>query len=248
MQLKYLIIEDEVNVANGIVERMNQYKQWQYVGNTATIPFSIEQIELHKPHFIFLDWKLKGGSGYEILDYIIAQKNYHPFILFMTAQVENQFELMGEIIRKYKIVDEFIPKPIWLHLTNNLNKYIEQANIKASVKISNEVFIEDVDKVKYKLDCKNISCIVIHSNSRYKEIYLVNEHSPIIVNWTWQECVAFLEKQIINYFITNKRKHIVVKVHILKFENPTIRINNYKGGKIEIVDDCIKEFEDWLVQ
>ncbi len=243
---KYLVIEDEVNVAEGIVLRMKAYSNWQYMGNTATVAFSIEQIELHKPSFIFLDWKLKGGSGYEVLDYLLSKKNYQPFILFMTAQVEEENRLLKEIIAKYKNVDQFISKPIWMHLTNHLNAFIEAAEYKISINFKKTKWLHNISNTLIEVDLNLLTCIVQHHTKRAKDFYFFNSLHPITFSLSWTECYALLNEYEVNYFISNKRTHLVTKKYILSFNKPYVKIKNFDIFKIEVVKESICDFENWL--
>ncbi|MFY7964406.1 MAG: response regulator [Chitinophagaceae bacterium] len=242
----YLIIEDELSVFEAIDERMKSFTHWQPIPHSSNAFDTIDKLQTYKPELIFLDWHLVGSSGYDVLDYLLQQEEYKPFIIFMTGQLENPMQLTKTIVNKYKIVDVFIDKPIWENLTKNLSQYINEAQKKAEKNKNKEIWIIDVNGIKQKLNTDKIECIIQHHSSRAKSIYFNSQKTPITISYSWQDCIDLLEKFKINYFVTNKRAHLVVKKYVQHFEKPTIRLTTFSACKIEIVKENIKNFESWL--
>ena len=83
--LTYLVIENVVDVCEGIERRMNGFTNWQSLGYCTGVKEAIEKIEKTKPHFIYLDWGLNGGSAFEVLQHIQNLPGYNPYILFNTG-------------------------------------------------------------------------------------------------------------------------------------------------------------------
>lgn len=80
-------------------------------------------IERHKPDFVFLEVKLEGGTGFDLLDKI---KNRDFEVVFITALDEYAIEAI-----KYGAID-YILKPYEI---NNLTEAIEKVKLKQSEKV-----------------------------------------------------------------------------------------------------------------
>ncbi len=244
----YLIVEDELSVFTAIEERMKPFNNWHAVSPSSNAFDAIDKLRKSTPELIFLDWHLTGSSGFDVLDYLLQQNEYKPSIIFMTGQLENPMQLTKTIINKYKNVDVFIDKPIWENLTNNLANYIRNAEEKAKQIFQTEIWIEDINGTKQKVDLNKIECILQHHNRRSKDIYLINNSNPYTVTLSWQECYDLLDTAKVDYFITHKRTHLVIKKFIEKYDKPIVRLKSFTACKIEVVKDSIKEFEKWLVE
>ncbi len=244
----YLIVEDELSVFTAIEERMKPYIHWQALPPCSNAFDAIDKLQNYKPELIFLDWHLTGSSGYDVLDYLLQQNEYKPYIIFMTGQLENPMQLTKTIINQYKNVHVFIDKPIWENLTNNLENYIRKAAEKAQQVLNTEIWIEDINSTKQKIETTKIECILQHYDRRSKNIYLVNNNQPYTVGLSWQECYDLLDSARIEYFVTHRRTHLVVKKFIEKFDKPLVRLKSFNACKIEVVKENIKDFEKWLME
>ncbi len=242
----YLIVEDELSVFEAIDERMKPFTLWQAIPHSSNAFDAIGKLQNYKPELIFLDWHLVGSSGYDVLDNLLQQKEYQPYIIFMTGQLENPMQLAKTIINKYKNVDVFIDKPIWENLTNNLTHYIKNAEEKVKQILGKEIWLTDINNIKQKIDTNKIECILQHHTNRAKDIYIVNHSNPITVALSWQECYDLLNTAKIDYFITHKRTHLIAKKFIEKFDKPIVRLKTFNACKIEVVKESIKDFEKWL--
>lgn len=245
---KYLIIEDELSVFTAIDERMKPFIYWQAIAPSSNAYDAIDKLGIDTPELIFLDWHLVGSSGYDVLEYLLQQKEYKPYIIFMTGQLENPMQVTKNIINKYKNVDVFIDKPIWENLTSNLPNYTVKAEEKALQILNTAIWIEDINSTKQKVETNKIECILQHHNRRAKDIYMVNNNKPYTFCLSWQECYDLLDNARIDYFITHRRTHLVVKTFIEKFDKPIVRLKSFNACKIEVVKESIKDFEKWLIK
>lgn len=244
----YLIIEDELSVFEAIDERMKPFIHWQSISPSNNAFDAIEKLQNHTPELIFLDWHLAGSSGFDVLDYLLKQNDYKPFIIFMTGQLENPMQLTKTIINKYKNVEVFIDKPIWENLTNNLENYVSKAEANAQQYLHHEFWITDINNTKQRVEINKIECILQHYNGRAKDIYIVNYSKPYTVSLSWPDCYELLNNARIDYFVTHHRTHLVVRKFIEKFDRPIVRLKTFNACKIEVVKENIKEFEKWLVE
>ena len=98
--IKALIIDDE-KPAREFLEKLldryfpNKFVVIQKVGN---IEQGFEQIKLHKPHLVFLDIKMKGGSGFELLRKF---KSIEFEVIFTTAYSEFALEAIKQSALDY---------------------------------------------------------------------------------------------------------------------------------------------------
>ena len=247
--LTYLVIENVVDVCEGIVRRMNAFTNWQSIGYCTGVKEAIETITTKKPALIFLDWSLNGGSAFEILQHIQNILGYNPYILFNTGFQKDNPEIPQEIINNYK-VDKYLVKPLWENLRNNLATYLKEAEDKAN-QVSDKlkaIWLEDTDGNKVSVVLHKLICICQHPvNPRNRMFYFNNGIKEITVPLQWQKCFDLLDENKIDYFITKSRSHLVVKAHIEKFEKPFVRLRNFPA-KVEVVKENLKEFENWLAK
>lgn len=246
---KYMVVENVIDVCEGIERRMKSFTTWQSVGYSTGIKDAIEKISNKKPQLIFLDWSLNGGSAFEILQHIQNMPAYNPYIIFNTGFQADHPEIPQEIINNYA-VDKYLVKPLWENLRNNLATYLKEAAEKATKKnIKNKsVWIEELTGTKLPMDLNNLVCICQHPLlQRSRDMYLVNTSGPITTTLKWQDCVDLLSKNELDFFITKHRSHLVIKNHIEKYEKPFVRLRN-TPFKIEVVKDNFAAFENWLFQ
>lgn len=247
--LTYLVIENVVDVCEGIERRMNGFTNWQSLGYCTGVKEAIEKIEKTKPHFIYLDWGLNGGSAFEVLQHIQNLPGYNPYILFNTGFQKDNPEIPQEIINNYK-VDKYIVKPLWENLRKNLPTYLKEATDKAMQfpGKSATAWIEDDRGNKVSVALDKLICICQHPVNARNRIFYINNHiKEITVPLQWQRCYDLLEQNNIDYFITKSRSHLVTKAFIEKFEKPFVRLRNFPA-KVEVVKESLKDFENWLLK
>lgn len=243
----FLVVENAVDVCEGIERRMSSFGQWESLGYCTGVKEAIEKIKFSKPHLIYLDWSLNGGSAFEVLQQIQNLGAYNPYIIFNTGFQSDNPEIPQEIINQYK-VDKYLVKPFWENLRKNLSIYLKEAEMKVeqSKPKSKMIWIEDETGAKIQLPLNRIICIVQHpENPRSRNFYIEAELKPITIPIIWEKCYELLDAYGINYFISKSRNHLVVKDYIEKFERPYVWLRELPF-KIEIVKEKIREFTDWL--
>jgi two-component system, LytTR family, response regulator len=248
-KLRYLVVENAPDVCEGIIRRMNPFDNWETLGYCTGVKEAMEKIQDTKPHLLFLDWGLNGGSAFELLQQIQNTHGYNPYIIFNTGFQKDNPEIPQEIINNYK-VDKYLVKPIWENLRNNLPAYLTEAAYKA---VSNEekpkiTWLEDEKGVKVAVSLEKIICICQHpAMPRSRIFYFTDKGQEIIAPLQWQKCYDLLDSGNIDYFITKTRSHLVVREYIEKFEKPFVRLKNFPA-KIEVVKENLKPFETWLTR
>lgn len=83
MKLRTLIVDDEVLSRKKIRAFLQEYPEFQVVGECADGDQAIADIKAYKPDLIFLDVQIPGHNGFEVLDSL--PDKYFPAIVFVTA-------------------------------------------------------------------------------------------------------------------------------------------------------------------
>lgn len=243
----FLVIENAIDVCEGIERRMQIFKNWESLGYCTGIKEAINKVNLLRPHLIYLDWSLNGGSAYEVLQQIQNFPDYNPYIIFNTGFQSDNPEIPQEIINRYK-VDKYLIKPFWESLRRNLPVYLKEAEEKATQAFpkSKLVWIKDEHSVRVPLPLNKIICIVQNPyTARRRDFYVMAGIKEITIPITWKKCCELLTEHKINFFITKSRQHLVVKDFIDKFEKPFVRLKGF-SMKIEVVKEKLCEFVSWL--
>jgi len=80
-QYKALIVDDEELARKDLIAILENRKEIEIVGEAKNISTAIDAIKKHKPNLVFLDIKMPGESGFDLLEHI--DENIH--IVFVTA-------------------------------------------------------------------------------------------------------------------------------------------------------------------
>lgn len=242
LNYNYIIIEDDIAIWDNLKRRMSHYTDWKFAGATDDFDEAIELIKKESPLLIFLDWSIKNGNAYGILNYIKSIESYNPYVIFFTGYQSEHPEIPQEIMNNYSVVKKYIIKPIYENLSANLFLYLEEAiqNFDASQK-NPHIFIEDQFKQKIKINPQNIIAIIqCTTNPRNKIIHL-NGSSAVEVKYTMSELITLFHPYSIDFFISNKRKSIVNKRFITKIIKPYLILN--ESLKIEVARENWNKLE-----
>ena len=245
----YYIVEDITDAATRLQHEMDQYKEWQFAGHAKAVKQARQDIAEKRPHLIFCDWDIIGGSGFEVLQHIGTLQGYHPFIIFNTGFQSDHPEIAEELINNYK-PDAYINKPYWQKLREQLEGLLQKAILKSqqSTTPATALWLSDENGRKVPIDPQQITCILQSANNpRNKTIHTITQQKGIDILLTWKEVKALLVDNNIDHFITNKRYSVVVKKFIESYFSPIVYLKP-NSFKIEIVADYIKAFEEWLLQ
>lgn len=69
-EFNYLVVEDSRKVCEGIQERMEAFSNWQACSFAHHVDDAWQIISAQRPELIFIDWSLKGGSAFEVLQQV----------------------------------------------------------------------------------------------------------------------------------------------------------------------------------
>lgn len=83
-QIKAVIVDDERLIRKDLRKMLAKYPEIQVVGEANNVEKAIEVIKETKPDVVFLDIRMPGGSGFELLDRIEVTFK----VIFITAYDE----------------------------------------------------------------------------------------------------------------------------------------------------------------
>lgn len=240
-----MVVEDSPKVCEGIEDRMEDYSNWRLCGFAHHVEEAKLLANKERPDLIFIDWSLKGGSAFEVLQSIQNIADYSPYIIFNTGYQGDNPEIPQEIINNYP-VDKYLIKPFWEKLRQNLSNYIHEAEEKAQCKKDkNYLFLTDVSKKRVRVNLDDLICICKDAGNSYNKVLYFHKGDALNVRIRWQDILLLLEEHYISFFISNSKEHIVVRKFIEQYKRPFVKLKGFPH-KIEVVKDKLHEFEGWL--
>lgn len=241
LKYKFIVVEDDLEVCNDIKERMHSFDNWECFDLIPSYNLALERILNNKPELLFLDYSIRGGNTFDLLDAIALIDNYNPFIIYFTGYGSDNLFISEDVNNKYK-VNIFLNKPIQEKLTENLKNYIKEAENWLKEQSKNEIWIETIEKVKIKICPAAIFCISqSENNPRFKIIHISNG-TELEIKASWQNCEAIAIKNNIDYCFTNARYTLINKKFISKIQKPYIWLNNDQL-KVEVTKEKWQYFE-----
>lgn len=112
MEIKVLLIEDEVGIRTLMKKIIEKNQGFAVVGESDNMGESLEQFEALRPDVVFIDVEINGGSGIECAKQIV-DINPKTKIIFATAHAE----YMQEAFEVYAF--DYLVKPFNLERVNN---------------------------------------------------------------------------------------------------------------------------------
>lgn len=234
----YLIVEDDLEVCEDVKNRMLEFKNWHCLGLITTYDEAIQIIETKKPHLLFLDYSIRGGNTFDLMDEIKNIKDYKPFIIYFTGYGSDNLFISEDVNYKYK-VNVFLNKPIQEKLTANLKNYISDAEKWIKNKEIKELWLPTKDKTKVKIEPQKIICInQPENNPRYKTIRTI-DNKIFDIKANWDECEKIAQENAINYFYTKSRDTLINTKYVTKLQKPFIWLNDTL--KVEVTKERWKD-------
>ncbi len=201
--LTALIVEDEpesLQLLEGLIKSDGNAR----VTATTRNPFeAVDLIKSHNPDIVFLDVKMPGKNGFEILDEIINMQSYNPFIIFTTAHDEYALKAF-----EYAAFD-YLLKPVEPdRLASTLQRCRET---RSPMTIQKSKALHDFHK---RLAFRNISGLVIidpddvlylEAEGNYSVIKLRGNKSEIVT----MQLGKISEEMLSDRFFRISRSHII---------------------------------------
>ena len=80
--MRCLIVDDEASAREEMRKLLGTHAQVQVIGEAARVETALRLIELRQPDVVFLDVKLRGETGFDLLEQVPEPL---PYIIFVTA-------------------------------------------------------------------------------------------------------------------------------------------------------------------
>ncbi|MDF2933167.1 MAG: response regulator [Chryseobacterium sp.] len=237
----YIVVEDDRKASSEIIRRMNIFPEWKCLGSCTHYAEALERIRKERPHVLFLDWELGGGTSIDILQGIKDLTDYQPYLIFFTAHLTHR---IPENLIHFK-VHHYLDKPIWGKLDIYLKDYLRDAVLH----IENHrkelfVWLTTVEKVKVKINPKELICIQQAENPRNK-ILCLSKTKSYEIRATWMFCEQLLKDSGVNYFVVKQREVIVNMDCIEKIEKKSaLRLKD--NIVVKINKDKFRELKNYI--
>lgn len=209
--IKTLIIEDEINVREGLKKLLKIIApNIKVIAETGFITEAIQIIKKEKPSLIFLDIELEDGSGFDILKQF---ETIYFKIIFTTAY--NQYAINAF---KFSATD-YLLKPI---NPIELKKAIQRATIALDKENLLTVLKHNLDNKEQKIVLKtsenqfviNVKNI-IHLEADGTYTHFITTNKKIIVS----KNIKFYEDLLNDNFFRCHQSHLVNSAHIIRYTN-----------------------------
>lgn len=240
-EYKYIVVEDDLQVCEGIKRRMLHFPNWKCSGLFASYTDAVKNIFLEKPDLLFLDWSIRGGNTFDLLNEVRLMDGYDPYLIFFTGYQSDRDEIHEKMVNIYR-VHRYFSKPIWEKMDLYLVECIKDAvqhRIKAK---PNEdcIWLQTIDKQKIKVNPQEIVCINQSENPRNKILCFSN---TILyeIKAKWESCEKILRLHNVNYFVVNQRECIINLDCIEKIGNDKLLLKY--NIHIKISKEKLKELE-----
>jgi two-component system LytT family response regulator len=211
-----VIIDDELSSRVLLKTLLRDIKDIHLLGEADSVRSGIKEIETHQPDLVFLDVKMPGGDGFDLLK-LIRSRNFH--VIFSTSF--DSFAIQA--IREQAI--DYLVKPVQFEelvaAVEKVRQRLKSASINTSIdrideslrRINggfNKAAVNTVNGVEFINNSDIIRC---SSESNYTRIYLKNG-TNILSAKTLKEYHHQLDK---NVFYRVHKSHIVNINYVTKF-------------------------------
>jgi len=132
--LSTIVVDDEPLARKGLMVRLAQHEDIHIINDCSNGREALEVIKEHKPDLMFIDIKMPGLNGFDVINEIINQNLSMPIVVFVTAY------------------EEFALKAFEIHAQDYLLKPADDNRIKdAMEKIRERITNKDNIEQKLKL-------------------------------------------------------------------------------------------------
>ncbi|MEM1327255.1 MAG: LytTR family DNA-binding domain-containing protein [Bacteroidota bacterium] len=92
-KLSTVVVEDEPPIRKSLIVRLNQSLDFEVVGQAGSVSEAVELIVASKPDVVFLDIKLTGGHGQDVLKRLKRMSIPLPYIVVCTAYASKELAI-----------------------------------------------------------------------------------------------------------------------------------------------------------
>lgn len=216
--VKVAIIDDEENSRDTLKGKLDLFcPEVEIAGEAGTVSDGITLITETKPDALFLDIKLAGESGFDILDEVARNPDLNPEIVFITAHDEYAIKAIKfsaldyllkpidpeELVKAIRKIED--QKGIPRHAAN-LNVLVE--NIRQASDSPKKIVVPTSDGMHV---IKLSDIIRLESSSNYTTFFLNNEKS-LLASKTLKE----FDNMLSGYNFSRIHKSHLVNMNYLK--------------------------------
>ena len=235
--LSCIIIDDEPIARNILREYIQRDDRLLLAGNYALVSDALRELNVKKPKLIFLDIKMPGIGGFEML----RSMPQHPYIIFTTAYREYAVEGFN-----LNAVD-YLLKPFsferFLQAVNKVfvlytAEILEPSPINITDETGKNIFVKSDGKfIRLNID----DIYYIEALKEYVRIFTVD--GPYIVYQTMQNLEEKLPQEL---FFRIHRSYIVGLKHIKSIEGNVVVVNKMqlpisRNAKDEFMNKIAKD-------
>ncbi len=83
--LSTIVVDDEPLARKGLIVRLQQHKDVNIVADCSNGREAIEAVNTLKPDLMFIDIKMPGLNGFEVVSQLLEQQEKMPLVIFVTA-------------------------------------------------------------------------------------------------------------------------------------------------------------------
>ncbi len=214
--IRAILVDDEENALSILEIKIKKYfPQIEVIAKYNNPATAIEQINQQSPDLLFLDVKMPGYSGFELLDHILSPSFE---LVFVTAYGEHALEAIKQCAIGYvlKPIDDNEFKLTVLNAINNLQAKRKSASPTSSSKITipfaNGYLVREIQAI---VRCEGFS--------GYTKIYFLNE-DPVTSSYS------------IGLFSSLLNNHGFVMVHKSHLINTNCINAYYNEGIVELAN------------
>lgn len=225
--IRTVIIDDEIGAREAISDMIKIYcSEIEIIGEADSVLTGLQLIKQEQPDLIFLDIKMKDGTGFDLLNRV---SNKEFAIVFLTAYDEYAIKAF-----KFSAID-YLLKPLdpddLIKTLNKVSKYLNFEKQQLSQLINN---LNSIKKESKKMVLKTMESIFLinipdiircEATGNYTRFILKNQ-KPVLVSKTLKEYDELLKEY---HFFRVHQSHLVNLNHI-------IRMDKADGGTLVMVD------------
>lgn len=216
--VKVVIVDDEQNSREALIGKLDLFcPEVEIAGEAGSVSEGVETINSTKPDAVFLDIKLAGESGFDILEAIAENEEVNPEIVFITAHDEFAIQAIKfsaldyllkpidpeELVKAIRKIEDHkgIPKN-----AANLNVLVE--NIRQASDSPKKIVVPTSDGMHI---IKLSDIVRLESSSNYTTFFLNNEKS-LLASKTLKE----FDNMLSGYNFNRIHKSHLVNMNFLK--------------------------------
>jgi two-component system LytT family response regulator len=198
--MRCLVIDDERLARKELIRLLEAQPDIELVGEAANVDEAISRIDQDEPDLVFLDIRMPGGSGFDVLE----RSESAPLVIFTTAYDEFA-------VRAFEVnALDYLMKPI---SAERLSAAIGKAKVAWKPHVSrtlSRVFVRDGDRC-WLIPVTDIS--LLESEGNYTRLHFGADR-PLILR-SLQSLEARLNPDL---FFRASRQHIVNLSHVTNIE------------------------------